>query len=454
MAKITAEEIVKRLTNPSFIRVKPNLITQTVKTKYLGVMLMESLCSYQENPATFGYKDRSFNAVMKAFLDKNIGSNPRAKRAKALAKIIHAYKAGPRIAFKNNKVGRSTLPAYLARKGNAQFHNAVSDMQIQRVDGRRPLIPAAIVIPEASPMDDRRCRRIQAHLQEVFCDDRSEASTDELYFMTGATLSDFTGTWEEHTRLSDRIDGVDDPNPVPLPEPFKRLFDFKIQNPGDAYSLSPLTALCTITLMERDQSSRQRVYSAFQAAYNAANLLAAIAQGTAGGPVGVAIAVATILILLILALDGDDELGTVAFRFDDVLASNAPPSKILEGVIDDSQKGNHYRYLFTVRYQSTDYDCPVDPPFRIVGPTERTIRNMVPTWGGYALISPVPVENIEWRVTPAGATVGQQGKRYTSIHFSRSGTFTVSVSADPQAGGVTLTDTHTVQVTDLGGIPY
>jgi hypothetical protein len=229
------------------------------------------------------------------------------------------------------------------------------------------------------------------------------------------------------------------------PTSINTLFDWRIENPSDNLSLWPVTALCTITLMEHDQGSKEQTYQAFKAAFSAVKLLMEIAGGTAGGPVGIALSLVSILVSLALALDGDDELGTFGIRFDDVLAGPSEKSEELKHVVEGHHKGNYFKYEFTVQYNHKDYSCPVEVPFGISGPNKRTIPYMGGMIeGGYAIECPSPLHQIQWKVTPSQATgITQQGERYTRIRWHHDGTYTVSVTAKEQSG----IQTHSAQMT-------
>ena len=62
---------------------------------------------------------------------------------------------------------------------------------------------------------------------------------------------------------------------------------------------------------------------------------------------------------------------------------------------------------------------------------------------------------ISWRVSPAGASIGQQEKRYTKISFHREGQYKVLVTAKSR-GGIPKTYEDEISVSvDVGsGIPH
>jgi len=431
------DEAVKRLAKPSFVRVNRNFRTSRVDTKWLGLLVLESVRKYSLNPETYGNKPKSFNFAMKRFLAQVSGNQTRRSN---LTRLIKAYERGPRRGILRTRIGELYAPEYLSRKGDVQFQNCVKDML------SRGKIAAAVTQLGEPSIDDRQCRHIIAKLTKVHCHNDSEWSSDEPYIMTGASISDSTGTWMRETECSNYAGNVDPGDDVVFtPATINSLFNWRIENPSDNLSLWPVTALCTITLMEHDQGTKERTYQAFKAAYSATKLLIAIAQGTAGGPVGIALALISILFSLALALDGDDELGTLGMRFDDVLGGSSEKSIELKHVIEGHHKGNYYKYEFTVNYSHKDYSCPVEVPFGIRGPKNRTIPYMGGIIeGGYAIESPSPLHQIEWKVSPSQATgILQQGKRYTRIRWHHDGTYTVSVTAKEQSG----IQTHSAQMT-------
>ena len=442
------EEAAKRLAKASFVRVSQKFRTSKADTRWLGLLVLESARKYNLDHAAFGNKPKSVNLVMKKFLTQVCRNQTRRSN---LTRLVEAYERGPRRAIAGRRIGELYAPEYLSRKGDVQFQNCVKDMI-----AKRTLAAAVAQLGEPS-IDDRQCRHITARLTKVHCHEDSEWSSDEPYILTGASLSDPTGTWMRETGCSEYGGNVDPGDDVVFrPATINNLFDWRIENPSDNLSLWPVTALCTITLMEHDQGDKERTYQAFKAAYSATKLLIAIAQGTAGGPVGIALALISILFSLALALDGDDELGTLGIRFDDVLGGTSEKSIELKHVIDGHHIGKRYKYAFTVHYSHEDYSCPVEVPFGIRGPKNRTIPYMGGVIeGGYAIECPSPLHQIEWKVTPSQATrITQQGKRYTRIQWHHGGTYTVSVTAKEQSGIQTHAAEMSVTVRiDTGPVP-
>lgn len=432
---ITPAQVVQKLIRSSFFQVKPDGKTKDVKTRYLGFLLLESMCAFRKNPSTFGSEPRSFNAAMKKSMKDYVLTGTRDQRAARLRRlddIIKAYKAplGARSKIARTRIGGSTLPVYLRRKAAGIFMNSVADMQKQRI-GTQLLIPAGVSIPEPKLNEQWLCRRLQGRLMSIYCVNRSDVSADELYLMTGEMLVDSTGAWDTVTHPpSDVFSSPENDQRVTLPTNPYWLHDWQILNPPDTYSVLPLTALCNVTLMEEDFSVKERVYSAFKAAYKTAYLLATIG-GT--GPVGIATALVGIFIDFLVALDGDDHLGTAPFRFDNILSDEVAENYVVELPIGGPHGDSDCRYLVKVNNRSTNYECPMDPPFRIEGPTKRTMRYRGDSVrGGYRLVAPFPIKenSIRWSASPAGATVAQQGRRYTSINFSAARTYTVKVEAE------------------------
>ena len=416
----------ERIAKTSFVRVKPDFQTKRVDTKWLGFLVLESLRKYASRPETFGKKPSSFNKAMEPLLTQICKNRTRRSN---LSKLIEAYERGPRSRVRKY-IGRTKVTRYLARKGEVPFLNCTRDMFLNR------LIPYAVTLKDEPSIDDRQCRRIYAVLTNVHCHENSEWTADEPYLITGASLSDFTGTWEKETECSNYAGSVDPGDDINFSPPsIKKLFDWRIENPSDDLSLWPVTALCTITLMEHDQGDKERAYHAFRAAYSIANLLVGIATGATGGPVGVAIAIVSILVSVLLSLDGEDELGTVGLRFDNVLGGSSPAPQDLKQVIEGKHKGNYYKYEFSIQYTGDDYDCPVGVPFWITGADKRTIPYAGgTTHGGYAIVCPSPLHQIVWSVSPPYAIINQQGKRYTRIQWHTPGIYTVSATAKEQSG--------------------
>jgi len=453
------EDVVRRLTETSFLRIRPDLQTERIDTKWLGFLALESLRKYykviikDQSPELFGNVDLSFNKAMK-WMFSEIGGLDRNRKLN-LKKVIEAYEKGHRGELGKQKSSDKPTPTagYLERIADVKFSNCAAQMYKDR------FINKDIKLNDVPSIDDQQCRHIRAILTDVYCHDDSEWTSDEPYLITGASLSDFTGVWFEKKSCSDIHGSVDRGDHINFKPPsINKLFDWRVVNPSDDLDLSlwPVTGLCTITLMEHDQSDKERVFQAFKAAYSTANLLIAIATGATGGPVGVAIALACIFISVILALDGDDELNTIPIRIDDVLGGDSIPTQNLTPRIEGSHKGNEYRYDFSINITGEDYSCPIPAPFKMIGPSSR----MIPyqggdTIGGYAISCPDPLRMISWSVSPAGASIGQQGKRYTRISFHREGQYKVSVTAKSR-GGIpkTYEAEISVSVTEGSGIPH
>jgi hypothetical protein len=466
MKRMKSKEALQRILNPSFTRIRANQTTQTVSTKWLGYLLMESLCSYRDNPSTFGHNPLSFDSVIKRFVDDNIGSSPRSRRVKNLNRLVTEYERprGPRQRLALKRVGRRSAAKYLAQKGRSIFKNSVADMRVQRI-GRQRVLSDAVFLPEAASVLEKNHRNIQADLHSIVCKLRSEVSDDEVYFLTGAMLFDETGEWRtnnNYTRRGDESGDIDAPPQcnVEFRDYLNPLFSWSIYKPSSPHA--PVSAACSITLMEQDQSDRDRVYKGFQAAYQSAQLLSSLVAGTAAGPVGIAFAIASILVSVIQALDGDDLLGTADFRFDNVLSSPAPSDFKLSKEVGGFQKGNGYRYIFEVRYRSQDFDVPnPDYSCRISGRPSLKLRD-----AGQAVkakykmvVSSVgnvqtQVENIRWSVTPhQGTEVVTPTMRDTYIKFRHDGSYLIKVTAKVTGTSVRVTDTHRVGVEPPNGIP-
>jgi hypothetical protein len=461
MKNIRSNEALKQILNSKFTRIKANYSTQDVSTKWLGYLVMESLCAYRDNPSAFGQESRSFDAVIKKFVDDNVGSKPRATRVKNLNRILDSYRRprGPRQRLALKRVGRSSGVQYLGRKGRAIFSHTAADLFVKRINGKR-ILPAGVALPDGPAITEFNHRNIQGDLKSVYCANRSETSTDEIYLLTGAVLFDKTGTWKTTTDyMPDSDEDVSAGNEVEFPEDLNPLFFWNIVKPPDGTLVSPKSTACTVTIMEEDQSNRQRIVSAYQAAYTAGKLLSQLAAGSAGGPFGIAIAVVNILILLLLALDGDDELGTAAFRFDNLLTSDVPADFDRSFAVSGSQKGNSYRYIVKVRYRAQDFFAPKDYSCRIDGPSSLTLQDPGKGVKGRYKVHPSSIgnvqpsiESIKWSVTPhAGTSVAPQGTRSTYIKFRHTGTFVIKVTAKVEGTSTTVTDTHRVGV-DKGNI--
>jgi hypothetical protein len=466
MKRMRPEEVLKLLLNQSFTRVKPTGGTQKVSTKWLGYLVMESLCAYARDPMTFGQNRRSFDAVMKGFIEQNGLNSRRSRRGRNLAILLDAYYNNPsnRPGHKylsKRKVGRSSADKYFERKARTIFKSAVTDMRSRTID-RKQILPDGIFLERGVSTLQSYSRHIQADLQSVIAENRSEASDDEIYLLTGAMLLDSTGKWNVLTDgMRDDTGDIDAPPPrdVDFPDHLNPLFAWNILKPPNNAVTAPVYAVASITVMEHDNTDRDRVIAAFEAAYETAKLIASLVAGTAGGPVGIAIAIANILYNVIIALDGDDLLGTAEYRFDNVLAAPAPKDFQLDKYILGTQHGNPYRYVTRVRYRSEDFAAPTDFSCRIVGASYLSLVAGGVVKAPYKVVvssignTYVQLEDIKWKVTPAtGQTrVTRQGQRHTHVQFDMTGSFVVEVTVTVAGTDQQLTDTHRVGV-DLSDV--
>lgn len=461
MGRMRPAESLRQLLDRSFIRVGPAGGRTSVSTRWLGYLTLESLCSHRDDPDRYGREGRSFDAVMKRFLYNQILSRDHPTRAENLERLLDAYASGrrsPRRLLATKRVGSTSAVRYFGRKGRQIFPNAVADMRAQTIGGQRILSDQLFVEGRPTAVQTT-CRHVQADLGSIICQDRSETSADEIYLLTGAVLLDHTGKWavrSDYTRDGDETEGVYAPpdRDVAFRDYLNPLFSWNIVKPPVGADASPVLAVTSVTIMEKDRSPRERVYAGFQAAYSSAQLLGTLLAGAAG-PAGVALAIGSILYNLLVALDDDDVLGTAEFRFDNVLSGAAPQTIEVEKPVGGVQAGNRYRYLVGIRYGCEDFDCPTDYTCRIEGPAHLEIprpgedvhgrfRVRVFTLGNVQ----AQVEGIVWRLTgPTGTTrIVAEGERAVRIRFDRTGSFVVTVAARIAGTDEVVTDTHRVGV--------
>lgn len=445
-----AEKTLRQIIRSSFIKVNRERQASEVSTEWLPILVLESLRKYAQSPDTFGRTRRSFDRATHEYFNY-LYSYPAWKAQ--LDALQDKYE--PLRQSIENKIGTDKIPKYLSKTGSNDIFMDCADKMISN-----GLISRGVPLPTGSTSSEIECRRIVAGLSEIHCINPEEIRNDEPYFFTGTTLFDATGNLDSpKTQDSKVARGIGAGDNVPLlPEAIAMLFTKDLIKPSEAISVSPVTLLCSVSLMEHEHGNTERIYQAFKAGYQTAKLLMAFAGGTTGGPIGIAIAVVGILISLAIALDGDDQLGDVIFRFDDVLGGDECSTLPFEKIIDGSHWGNRYKYKITINYRSIDFTCPSLPDLSVSGPGTRTIRwEGEGTEGGYGLNYDGQVEEIVWKAdaleladpelpTHNTAFIPQNGERYARVHFRLPGTYKVSVTALDPTRGETLSGSKNVDV--------
>ena len=447
-ASIQVANTLQRITSAEFMRVGREMRARSVSVPMLGFLVLESLRKYFVDPRQFGNTRRSFDCGMKPFFDYlAFHTDDRRNRIKELVSL---YEQRIRTRMRRRVDGRPAAD-YLADIGkNIAFSECAKDLFT------KGLVPPGVQI-EGSPQQFL-LRNIKATITKIHCADPEEVLHDEVYFFTGASLADFTGNWKKNTAASALANGIGAGDNVPLsPSGVDTLFDWELVKPSEDIALPPVTAVCSISLLEHEHGDTRRIYEAFSAAYSTAKLLAAIGAGTAGGPLGIATALVGILVSLAIALDGDDELGSVVFRFDDVLGG--PPiatAASLEGIVEGSHLGNNYKYKVILNYAEQDRPGSY-PGFEVTGTGNLKIRDMVGgATGLFRIASDAQLSDISWTASalsleppPAIGSpciCGGGSERETTVEFRQPGSYTVQASAYDQAVGTRRSGSHRVRV--------
>jgi hypothetical protein len=316
------------------------------------------------------------------------------------------------------------------------------------------------------PTDDHTevvYRRMMAKVLQIKCENPEESDIsyypgDEIYCLNSGALFDASGYWNRQSRRSDVDNGVKAGFPVELkPRGAEVLLSAQVQN-GDDHPWFPLSAMCSVTLVEHEFGDVDQVFEAFGIAYSAAEVLKAACLGTAAGAVGAAAAVGNLLLTLAIALDGEDELGTVVYRIDDIL-TGANRHELRHEDIAGSHLGNDYRYGVSVTFDTWD-ETGERPTFTVKGPHNLHTTNEWAT-AHFEIECEAQLRCIRWSAphSTAQAAEGEvlyQGQRETSIRFEIPyGLYDVSVSAINDADGYCFCASHGVlfQYSSTGDSP-
>ena len=442
MKRIAPAEVVRRVTRSSFVRVRPGRTPETVSTRWIGYLVLESLSAHRRarrdgRLGQFGSERRPLDAVLKALLESQVSGGPRSRRVRNLNAILDAWerRRGPRHRLTRRLVGRTPAHRYLRHKSRAKFGDAAEDM-LRRKVGTRKMVPAGVALCSGVPAGYSGHRDFSVWLRSIRRT-AGHATDDAVYFLTASALTDATGTWHQATNcMTGAANGIDDGHAMPIPDEARTLCDWRMMLPDEAGGAGTTGALCIVALMQDGGSHRERVYGVFRAAVSAGRVLASRLQREGGGAVGVATAVVGVLARLLLALDDDDELATAVYRFDGVLQPHALGCGDRELNVAGARRDGDYAYLVGIRYSGTDVYTRGSIECAIAGPGALTLDDAGPsTQGRYeakivSLSEPVPVDSIRWTVAPPRAEILKQGRRETAIRFTRMGDYVINVSAE------------------------
>jgi hypothetical protein len=437
----------ERLASAEMILLDRRLMARRVRAPALATLVLASYRKFLARPPGFGGRKGSLDAVLLPFFAR-LRSDERAAQVNSALVGLHDR----RVARLRSARGTESPDLYYERlSGEVDFGECVN------VLARDRLLPAELMADGASATAVTPFRRIHATLTEIRCEEPEETLAlpspgDEVYFLSGGTLFDAEGTWSETTHCSDVTSPVIDMPPLNVvrlqPAGVERMLNARLRRPDarDAQAL-PVTAQWSVTLVEHEYGDTKRIYEAFNAAYTAGKLLAALAAGSATG-VGVVFAIVGILTSLAIALDGDDELGTAAFLFQDVTAGPTVDLALAADVAG-SNLGNEYRYVVQTRLFTEDELGPAP---------EVSIRGDVSLWasgqssvGSYTAAFAGRMRAIRWSARAVqvpdllGApTILVQGEPSTRIQFRGPGVYEVSVSAVDEVDSRPLADACTV----------
>lgn len=436
-----------RLTSAELTILDRRLVAQRIRTPALVTLVLASYRKFLARQPGFGARKGSLDAVLKPYFAR-LRSDDRAAQVNTTLVGLHDR----RIARLRSGRGSESPQLYYERlSGEVDFGECLNVLAHDR------LLPGELMANGASSTTVTPFRRIHATVTEIRCEEPEETLAmpspgDEIYFLSGGTLFDAEGTWSETTHCSDVTSPVLDVPPFNVvrlqPTGVERMLDARLRRP-DAHDVLalPVTAQWSVTLVEHEYGDTKRIYEAFNAAYTAGKLLAALAAGSATG-VGVVIAIVGILTSLAIALDGDDELGTAAFLFENVTAGPTVDVTLAADVAGKNL-GNAYRYVVQTRLFTEEE----------VGPAlEVSIRGDVSLWatgqsavGSYTAAFAGRMRGVRWSARAVQVpdllgppTVLVQAEPSTRIQFRGPGVYEVSVSATDEADGRPLADACTV----------
>lgn len=451
---------VTRLLKRSFIRFRPWLPTPRhgrrgraieVQTGVLGEMLLESLRKYTEQRDQFGRVKGSLDAFLKPVFDTMLSDATRRDRAASLlreaksidpvSRQLSATYRGPRTRRADaNLLELKARRKHLALIGKEQrLEDALKDLV------NRGLLQKEILLEDESP-ETVVYRHLKANLREVRCEDPEEivfGSTDpgdEIYVITSASVFDARGVYESNPDVSDVDTGVQAGDTVDLlPARIATMLDDRMLNGPDDPRLSPLYVGLSVSVIEHEYSDIERVRATVTVIWSSAKLMAAAVTGNLGAVVN---ALSDLLRAIAVLLDGDDELGTVAYVADDVL-TGPNLDEVISRPIRDSHLGNDYEYI--VNLELTSQDVAPEPgetvELRLSG--DQNLRSTSERVTGRYRIRPnAQVKDIHWSADPPQVTeVLEQDQLDTRIKFKIWGDYTVSVRATVSATGQVLQDT-------------
>ena len=293
-------------------------------------------------------------------------------------------------------------------------------------------------------------RRIHADLNGVICREPEETtgghipnSGDETFVISTGLLADSLGLWYASTSISEVTEGVARGTALKLTGA-ETILNHMSRNPDDTRQLPPLAAICAITLVERDEHTPTEEVEADLKA-----MVALAAAAFAPGLFTAASAVASVAYQIYTHLDGNDVLGTTAFRFDDIL-DGANRNQTASASISGSHYRNDYEYDVYLHFWTEDALGP-RPTLRILGDLGIWVDGLIGN-GSYTIEYPGPVSNIEWSVTAGlGDIIGApriliQGRRQTTVRFRGWGTYELAVKARDEADGRQISAQRTVHV--------
>jgi hypothetical protein len=437
----------ERLASAELILLDRRLMARRIRAPALATLVLASYRKFLARQPGFGGRRGSLDAVMQPFFAR-LRSDERAAQVNSALVGLHDR----RVARLRSGRGRESPDLYYERlSGEVDFGECVNALVRDR------LLPAELMADGESSTTATPFRRIHATLTEIRCEEPEETLAmpspgDEVYFLSGGTLFDAEGTWSETTHCSEVTSPVLDVPPLNVvrlkPAGVERMLDARLRRPDahDAKAL-PVTAHWSVTLVEHEYGDTKRIYEAFNAAYTAGKLLAALAAGSATG-VGVVIAIVGILTSLAIALDGDDELGTAAFLFEDVTAGPTV-DLALSADVAGRNLGNEYRYVVQTRLFTEDEVGPA-PEVRIRGDVSLLSTGQSAV-GSYTAAFAGRMHAIRWSARAVqvpdllGApTILVQAEPSTRIQFRGPGVYEVSVSAVDEVDGRPLADACTV----------
>lgn len=439
---------VQKMRSYAINRVEAGVVKERIDVPILGALVMESLSKHVTAGRVSPTGIKSLHGLLFPFF-RNAPIND------ATRELVKAYRKA--ISGDTKRVAGIPLADYVAKVVTLPLGDCLKSL----LDNG--LLPSSFVV-NAGNISLVLNRQIHAQVQTLTCVNPEELGEDEIYVVNTGTIYDATGIWNSRVHASSVYEDIGGDDIVDLTKEEKFLMDFSAQNGPDGQN--SVSAMCSMTVIEHEYGDIDKIKAALNAAYTAGRMIAAVgaATGPVGGAIAVGVAIPSLLLSLAVFLDGDDELGSFALRFDNFLDGPTWDKKFSLR-IGGTHLLNDYRYKASLRAFTEDV-LGQPPQLSITGKSTVVSTQLEgPTHAAYRLNCAAELRNIDWSVqwtgTGSGTLALGQGptlsagnsQREVTVTFRFVGNYRVSVSAKNVADGRTMSDHIDVKVkfTSQGG---